>query len=184
MKENYKNIVISGDVGTGTSTLAKGLAKKLKWKYLTAGDIFRAYHKEHNIPLWNKMALPDDFDKRIDQEFYEEMRVGKNNVLESHYGAWFARNLNDVFRILLVADKKVTTKRILDREHTHRETPSEIEIRRKQLKSKFKKLYSKENYDDPKLFHLVLDTTKVGEKETMKLALNNFLKANLKKGDQ
>ena len=68
----YKNIVICGDVGTGTTTLAKGLAEKLGWKYLSAGDFFRDYHKKHNIPLWNKAAIPDEIEKKIDYEFLKK----------------------------------------------------------------------------------------------------------------
>lgn len=170
MKEKYKNISISGDVGTGTSTLASGLAKKLGWKVISAGDIFRDYHKKHNIPLWNKMALPDELDKGVDYDFIERMKAEKQTIFESHYSGWFARNLRYVFRILLVCDKKVANERIINRQHTHKETPKEIEERRKQLRAKFKKLYSEDDYENPKFFHLVIDTTKTGVEETIEKA--------------
>ncbi|MEX0621687.1 MAG: AAA family ATPase [Candidatus Woykebacteria bacterium] len=171
----FKNIVVCGDVGTGTTTLSEGLAKKLGWGHVSAGQIFREYHRKHNIPLWNKSGIPDDLDKKVDQESYEKMRVEKNIVFDSHYGGWFGRDLPGVFRILLVCDKDTATKRILERQHTHKETPEEIEERRKQLRDKFKKLYSSDNYENPKYFHLVMDTRNTSEQEALEKAYRKFL---------
>ena len=167
----YSNIVVCGDVGTGTTTLAQGLAEKLGWKYLSAGDFFRAYHKKHNIPLWNKAAIPDEIEKTIDYEFLEKMKDETHIVFDTHYGGWFGRDVADLFRILLICDKDVATGRILEREHTHKETPAEIEKRRAQIRAKFKKLYSREDYEDPKLFNLVIDTTTTDANETLATAL-------------
>src|SRR4030042_4552350 len=175
-KSSFRNIVVCGGVGTGTTTLAKSLAKKLGWQYLSAGDFFRAYHKKHNLPLWNKAAIPDELDKKIDYEFLDKMKKETGIVFDSHYGGWFARELPDVFRILLVCDKDTATKRILEREHTYKETPKEIEERRRQIRAKFKKLYSSDNYEDPKLFHLVVDTTETMVEETIQKAYEEFLK--------
>lgn len=175
-KSSFRNIVVCGDVGTGTTTLAKNLAKKLGWQYLSAGDFFRAYHKGHNLPLWNKAAIPDELDRKIDYEFLDKMKKETGVVFDSHYGGWFSKDLPDVFRILLVCDKEKATKRILNRQHTHKETPEEIEERRRQIQAKFKKLYSSDNYEDPKLFHLVIDTTKTMVEETIQKAYGKFLK--------
>ncbi|OGY24345.1 MAG: hypothetical protein A2172_00580 [Candidatus Woykebacteria bacterium RBG_13_40_15] len=176
MNTKYQNIIVSGDVGTGTSTLAKGLAEKLGWQFFSAGDFFRAYHKNHNIPLWDKSSIPDEVDKKIDQEIFEKLQTKKEIVVDSHYSAWFARNLPSNFRILLVCDKEVATKRILARQHTHKETPREIEERRHQLRAKFKKLYSNDNYENPKFFNLVLDTGKNNIPQTIELALEGLNK--------
>ena len=95
-------------------------------------------------------------------------------VLEGHYLGWFAKDMDDIFKILLLTDRAVATKRILDREHTHKEKPEEIEERRQQLRAKFRKLYTNDSYEDPKIFNLVIDTTKTGEKETIQEALDKF----------
>ena len=179
MKQKFKNISISGDVGTGTSTLAKGLVEKLGWKVLSAGSIFREYHKKHNIPLWNKSALPDELDKKIDYEFFEKMKRDNNSIFESHYSGWFSRNLKDVFRILLVTEKETASQRIISRNHTHKETVGEIEERRRHLRAKFQKLYSSDNYEDTKLYHLVIDTTKTGIEDTINKAWQEFKKQRL-----
>ena len=173
-KPSFKNIVISGDVGTGTSTLAKELAKKLGWKYLSAGDFFRSWFKEQNIPLWNKAAIPDGVEKKIDYEFLAKMKTEDGIIFESHYGGWFAKDLPETLRILLVCDPRVATKRILNREHTHKENPKEIDERRRQLRAKFKKLYSNDDYEDPKFFHLVLDSVANSVEEEVAAALKKI----------
>jgi len=170
----YRNIVISGDVGTGTTTLGKNLAEKLGWQFLSAGEFFRNYAKEHNIPLWNKAAIPDDFEREVDTNLTQKLKNDKNFVVEGHYAAWFARDLPDVLRILLTCDREVANLRMLKREHTHVESVEEIEKRREGLFAKFKKLYSQENYEDPKLYNLVLDTTNSTIEETLQEALKHL----------
>ncbi len=174
----YKNAVVCGNIGTGTTTLSEELAKKLGWRHISAGNFFRKYSKKHHIPLWDKNSVPDEIDRKIDAQFLEIMKNEKNIVLDSHYGGWFARDLSDVLRILLICDKSVATRRILDREHTHTETAEEIEKRRIQLKEKFHKLYSSDDYEDPKYFHLVIDTTLTSVQESISTTLEKLLPAS------
>ncbi|MCH7541902.1 nucleoside monophosphate kinase [Patescibacteria group bacterium] len=171
---SFRNIVICGDVGTGKTTLSKNLAEKLSWRHMSAGDFFREYVKKQNTPLWDKSAIPDDVERKVDQELLDKTKNDEHIVFDTHYGGWFARNLDDVFRILLVCDEGVATKRTLEREHTHEETSEELEKRRRGLREKFKKLYGDDDYKDPKYFHLVFDTTKAEEGKTLKIALDRF----------
>lgn len=158
----------------GTTTLSKELAKKLGWRHISAGNFFRKYCKKHSIPLWNKLSVPDEVDKKIDYELLERMRNEKGIVLDSHYGGWFARDLGDVLRILLICDKSIATQRVLDREHMHKETPEEIEKRRAQLREKFHQLYSPNDYENPKYFHLIIDTTNTDIQSALEISLNKF----------
>jgi len=173
-KTKYKNIIISGDVGTGTSTLGKALAEKLSWEFLSTGDFFRQYFIEHNIPLWDKSSIPNEVEKKVDYELFDKIKNEQGLVVDSHYAAWFSKDIPDVFRILLVCDEKTVNERILKRVHTHKETVAEIEERRKQLHEKFTKLYSNENYLDPKFFNLVIDTGKNNIPQTIELALKGL----------
>ncbi|HSX58219.1 MAG TPA: AAA family ATPase [Candidatus Saccharimonadales bacterium] len=170
----FRNIVVAGDVGTGTSTLAHSLADKFGWKYIAAGDFFRNYAKEHNIPLWNKEAIPDDFDKEVDDQLTNKLKEESGWVVDSHYAGWFLREDPQVFRILLTCDRKVATQRMQQRDHTHEETSEEIEKRRAGLYAKFKKLYSDDNYEDPKFYDLVIDTTNTTAEETLNQAFDQL----------
>lgn len=167
----YRNIVICGDVGTGTTTLGKSLAEKLGWRFLSLGELFRKYHKEHNIPLWDKGTLPDKVDKEIDQMFLEKIKKENHYVYDTHYGGWFTKDMPDIFRVLLICDKEVADKRIVDRDG---EVPSDLDKRRHGLRKKFQKLYSDENYENPEWFHIVIDTTKNGIEETLNKTLEKF----------
>jgi len=176
MNAKYKNIIISGDVGTGTSTLGKALAENLGWQFISTGDFFRQYFIDHNIPLWDKFSIPDEVEKKVDYELLDKIKNEQGLVVDSHYAAWFAKGLTDVLRILLVCDEKTVTERILKRVHTHKETVAEIEERRKQLHEKFENLYSDENYLNPNFFNLVIDTGKNNIPQTIELALKGLNK--------
>lgn len=174
MKSPFRNIIVSGDVGVGSSTLAKNLARSLKWKFISAGDISRQYHLENDIPLWNKAAVPADFENYLDKKIFDTVKNESGYVVDSHYAGWFARDLKDVFRILLICDLKTVQERVARRKHTHLEKPAEVLERMKQLRSRFRELYSEDNYEDPKYFHLVIDTGKNSVQGTLDTALKNF----------
>ncbi len=167
----WKNIVIAGDVGSGTTTLARNLAKQLNWQFISAGSYFRDYAAENKIPLWNKEAIPDDFEKKVDYELLDKIKNESGLVVEGHYTGWFVRDLPNVYRILLTCNRSVATKRMLPRRHSHPENAEDIEKRREGLYAKFKKLYSDDDYEDPRLFHIILDTTNSTPQETLEKVL-------------
>lgn len=174
MESPFRNIVVSGDVGVGSSTLGRGLARALNWNFISAGEISRQYHLDKKIPLWNKAAVPKSFENYLDEKLSEITKNESHYVIESHYAGWFSRDLADVFRILLVCDLKTIQSRVAKRKSTHNESPEEVVERMKQLKDKFRALYSNEDYQDPKYYHLVIDTSKTSVSETLEIALKNF----------
>lgn len=171
---NYRNIVVAGDVGTGTTTLAKALADKLNWSYLSTGDIYRDYVLKNNLELWNHLSIPDEVDRQIDQEFISKVKNEKNIVFDTHYGGYFARGLRDVFKILLKCDPTEAEKRILGRTHTHTETVEDIRKRREENKKKFNKLYDPKTPEEPEYFDLIIDTTNSTKEETLEKSLESL----------
>lgn len=62
-------ISITGDLGSGKSTVAKQLSKDLGFDYVSTGTIFREIAKEYGIDVLklNKLALTDtSIDDRVD----------------------------------------------------------------------------------------------------------------------
>lgn len=171
----YRNIVISGDIGTGTTTLGESLTKKLGWKLLSFGDFFRSFVKENNIPLWDKLKVPPVWEYKMDGDFHQKMASGDKTIFDGHYQGYLSRDLADVYRILLVCDPQIAQERILKRNHTHVETVDTIAKRRQGLRDSFVKLYGKANYSDPKLFDLVIDTGKNNVDETAEIAYSEFI---------
>lgn len=157
--DKYRNIVVCGDVGSGTSTLSRGLAKKLGWKRFSGGDFFRRWSVDKNVPLWNKTAIPDEIDIQFDKQVLRKIKDESKFVFDTHYIGWFARGMEDVFRILLICDKQTANERILRRTGNQKESETEIEERRKGLREKFKKLYSNDDYENPKLYNVVINTS-------------------------
>lgn len=170
----YKSIVISGQIAAGSSTAAKTLAQKLNLKYHSAGDFFRKYSLEHNIPLYDKAQIPDELDQQMDQELTKLADQG-GVVIDADYAGYFTRHMPHVLKVLLTCDYQTRLKRALARVHTHQETQEEIKKREEGLDTKFRKLYANENFLDPKFFDLVIDTTNTPPKEVAEKIVNRFV---------
>jgi CMP/dCMP kinase len=171
----YKNIAISGDIGTGKTTLAKKLAQKLNWKHTNAGDYFRAWHQENNIPLNETEKIPPEKDKEMDYGFQNLMKNEKQTIFESRLAGYLAKDLEDVFKILCTAELEVAIQRAGERDQVSEdEAKSNVSIRSKALKEKFKKLYDVDDYLDPKYFNLVINSTTNSPDENLEIVLKKL----------
>src|SRR5438128_2470645 len=151
----YRSIAISGAVASGTSTAAKTLAEKLNLKYVSAGDFFREYALANNFPLYDKEKIPDELDKKMDEELTELAKKG-GVIVDAHYIGYFTKDDPQVLKVLLTCDYEIRISRALSRSHTHQETEEEIKLREEGLDKKFHKLYADENYLNPEFFDLVV----------------------------
>ena len=169
----YKSIVLSGQIATGTTTTAKSLSQKLHLSYHSAGDFFRQYAIDHNIPLHDKAQIQDDLDQKVDRELSALADKG-GVVIDAHYLGYFTRNIPHVLKVLLTCDYQTRIKRALDRTHTHTETEQDIKLREEGLDKKFRKLYAGVNFLDPKFFNLVIDTTNTKPEDVVKEIMEQF----------
>ena len=172
---NYRSIVLSGPVAAGTTTAAKSLAEKLTLKYHSAGDFFRKYMQDHNIPLPNKEEIPDDVERDLDKNLADLLESKKPIVVDGLYQAYFAKDIPHVLKVLLTAGEDVRIKRAIERVHTHAETAEDVKKRDRAHDLKFRKLYADENFLDPKFFDLVIDTTNTSQEETAEKIVNRFV---------
>ena len=172
MKISYKNIAISGDIGTGKTTLARALGEKLGWQHLSAGEYFRKWHEEHGIPLEHTGKVPPEVDKAIDFGFQEQMQTKKHIIFESRLAGWLSRDFPGVYRILCVTDFEVAMERVAKRDRISVEEAKEkSQERSKALEEKFYNLYGTNDFLDPKYFNLVVDTTNISPSETLDFVL-------------
>ena len=169
----YKSIVISGPIAAGSSTASKAVADKLGLEYRSAGDFFRNYMLKHNIPLYAKEKIPDEVEKKVDEEL-TELANNKTIIIDGLYTGYFARDMDHVLKVLLTCDENVRIKRALERIHTHKETAEDVKKRDAAHDAKFRKLYADENFLDPKFFDLVIDTTKTKSEEVANKILEEF----------
>jgi predicted cytidylate kinase len=172
----YVNIALSGDVGTGTTTLGRNLASSLGWNHVNAGDYFRSWHRERGIPLEDVQDIPEEVDREIDDKFRTDMAVLAQTVFESHLAGWLARDSPQTFKILCVADPSVTMPRIASREGWSVEEAAHFsQLRSQRLNEKFAKLYDVSDPYDPSFFDVVIDTTNLSVGEVLDRTLRQFL---------
>lgn len=172
---NYKNIAISGEIGTGTTTLAKALAKKINFKHLNGGVHLRSWLSEHGFDPEDPTKIPKDIDNQLDFSFQEKMGGEKGIVFESRLSGWLAKDLKDVYKILIVCDFDQRMKRVANREGISREEAEKSSVRRsKTLDEKFERLYNTTDYLDPKYFDLVIDTTNLNQDQVLESVLEKL----------
>jgi predicted cytidylate kinase len=172
----YTNIALSGDVGTGTTTLGRNLASSLGWKHVNAGDYFRAWHREQGIPLENVQAIPAEIDRALDLKFQTDMQSIAQTVFESHLAGWLARELAHTFKVLCVAEPEVAMARIAAREGWNLDEARHFsELRSERLNQKFEQLYGVAYPYDPSFFDIVIDTTHLSVGQVLDTTLRQFL---------
>src|SRR3990167_237783 len=98
----YKSIVISGPVASGSTTAAKLLSQELEIPYKSAGDFFREYMLSRNIPLPQKEKIPDDVEKKVDEEL-TQLASSKSIIIDGLYTGYFARSNPQVLKVLLTS---------------------------------------------------------------------------------
>lgn len=169
----YKSIAISGQIASGTSTAAKNVAEVTGLEFKSAGDFFRKYAIDHNIPLYDKEQIPDDIEREVDGRLTEITKQG-GYVVDAHYIGYFTKTDPDILKVLLLCAEDERYKRALEREHTHTETVEEIKKREEGLDKKFRKIYSDEYYLNPQFFDIVVDTTNSTPQVTTQKIVSKF----------
>jgi len=164
---------MSGEAGSGKSSVATYVAEKLDLTHYSNGDFMRSMAKERGITILELNKLSEE-DKTIDKELDDrQIKLGKekdNFIIDSRLGFHFIPNS---FKVLLKADLKVRAERIFGdkRSEEHNEsledTQNKIEQRQSSEKARYRELYGVDYMDDSN-YDLVLNTTemsieKVGE---------------------
>jgi len=166
-------LTISGLPGSGKSTVAKALAKKLGLKHFSAGDFMRQMAKERKISLLelSKLAEKDrSIDEEIDKRTVEFGKKKDNFVMDSRL-AWHF--IPDSVKIFLTVSIEEAARRIFndfrpeEKENaTIEEVKENIETREKSEQLRYKQYYNID-YADSKNYDIVVDTTKLTPKEVV-----------------
>ena len=158
-------ITISGHPGSGKSTIAKMLAKKLGFKHYSAGDFMRAMAIERKTTLeeLTKVALKDrSVDDEIDRRTVELAGKEDDFVIDSRLGWKF---IPCAVKILLTISPEVAAKRVFaqmrpdEKENTTLEATSKNQEKRLAAEiERYSKLYDVD-YTDPKNHDFAVDTS-------------------------
>ncbi|MCG2863560.1 MAG: AAA family ATPase [Vulcanisaeta sp.] len=166
-------VAISGAAASGKTSVARELASRLGYRFVSIGELFRRVAIERGISLieLHKIAEHDfSIDRAVDRVAIEEARKD-NVVIEGHLAAWILRDIADV-RIYLKADIRVRAQRLSNRDgKTIDEALNEIRIREESNRRRYLAIYGID-INDLSIFDLVLDTTYIGLEQVVDLVYN------------
>lgn len=165
-------ITIAGEIGSGKSSAAKSVAKKLGYDHYSGGDLMRQIGIEYginDIREFNAFTLKEgskvDFDRQVDERTKKIGDEDDRVVFDGHMAGYM---LPQSFRVYLTLDPNVAVRRILagispDRRASEH-IPDDPDEYLKMLKDRqqinidrYVKLYDVDPYQ-PKLYDFVLDT--------------------------
>ena len=174
-------IVISGDLGSGKSTICKLISNKYHIKFFSTGQIQRQIAKDLNMTttdLNKYMENHFEIDERIDKEIVEIGKKYQDFVIDSRM-AWHF--IPDAFKVYLTVDNKIAAMRIMN-DNRLSEKYSNIELALEQLKERrkselyrYKNLYNidLDNYNN---YNLVLDTSRISQEEVLDIIYKYYNK--------
>ena len=183
-------IAISGNPGSGKSTVAKKLAKKLGWPRFYGGGIRRMKAQFLGLTLaeYNKLGEKNkNTDIEVDNYLKQITGQHKNCIIESRT-AWHL--MPDSIKIYIDVDEKIGAARVFAelKKHNKRNEDKKLNTlkavlrshrQRKQSDNKRYKKYYHFNLYDKKNYDFILDTTKLNKKQVFDQTYN-YLKNRLK----
>ena len=170
-------ITVSGNPGSGKSTVAKLLEDKLGIKYVYSGMIFRDLAEKYNMTLeeFGKYCEENsDIDKELDERQLEILKEG-NVILEGRLAGWLAHSNNvSAFKVAIVADLDIRAKRIVNREKGSVEKrKKEILERERSENTRYKKYYNVD-LKDTSIYDIVIDSGDKSPKEIVEIIIQKL----------
>ena len=180
-------ITVSGRIASGSTTLAKHLAKRLGWKHMEGGEIFwEAVRSRLGLQEKDTNLRPDEEDLLFEEKQKEILATHKHLVLESKLAGFCAQGLPDVFKIAVLCEDEngmdqaqIRIDRLVNREELSVEdAKTEVIEREENDLAKWRKLYAHNDaewvYWDKKYYDLVVNTFTHNQEESLKLVMGKF----------
>ena len=159
-----KIISITGDLGSGKSTVSNLLCERLRYDYVYTGNIQREIAKRYNmntLELNKYSETHPEIDEEIDATV-KSLNNSDNLIVDSRL-AWFF--IPKSFKVFLKADIEVSAKRIsednkrkTENYSSEKEAISKIIARKESEHKRYTELYGVDSLDLSN-FDLVIDTS-------------------------
>lgn len=174
------HITLSGELGSGKSTVANYLISKMPFKIVSAGLLFRQLAAKHGMSAkeFNEFIESDPkYDHYVDDTMAELGRTDEKIIFDSRM-AWHF--VPQSFKIYLYVDVDTATERIFNDKGRVSESYSdkatarqEIIDRRKSELLRYQNFYHC-NLDDYSNYDLIVDTSHATRDEVNELVYNSF----------
>ena len=154
-------ITVSGEPGSGKTTVARLLARRFRLPHVYAGDLYRREAERRGLTLEQFIDLSErdhSIDRALDAAMAERARQG-NVVLEGRLAGFIAAQEHlDALKVFLTASEEVRARRVAEREH--REWREVLEINRTRHGSDTKRYRDIYGFDlaDTSVYDVVLRT--------------------------
>ena len=152
-------VAIAGPIGVGKSTVARELANRLGYRYISGGEGFRQIAQERGISVVevNKLAERDPtLDRELDRR-QADLARGGNCVVESRLSGWM---VDADLKVWLRAPVDVRTARVANREGQPLDVArTELAQRERSEWARYKAYYNID-IEDLTPYHLVIETTR------------------------
>ncbi|MDP3697500.1 MAG: cytidylate kinase family protein, partial [Candidatus Taylorbacteria bacterium] len=173
------NITISGPIGSGTTTLGRALAEKLRWKFVEGGEVFANMHKDLGLGEEEVAKRPDERDIEFDKKMQTMLSQQEHQVIESHLAGFNAKEISGVFKIRLVCEENGADRQdIRIARIAKRDGLSFAQAEKKHLErqkgniEKYRRVYGINPYIDSSLYDVTINTFDNDEQAVVQKALD------------
>jgi predicted cytidylate kinase len=154
-------ITISGEPGSGKTTVARRLAERLGLPHVYAGDLYRQEARRRGLSLeeFNRLCERDhSIDRTLDAAMGERARQG-NVVLEGRLAGYLAAEAKlPSLKVWLTAADEVRARRVAERENGDWRSVLEInEARHSSDAKRYQEIYGWD-LADTRVYDIVLST--------------------------
>lgn len=174
----HKLIILSGNGGSGKTTISRYLARLLCYEFVSMGNFSRDHARNHHDmdsnPFQDYGKAHPELDRKLDGWFVDDIlarskidqRLVVDHRLGGHFFSWaiiFSLHVSDSVAASRVAHRKD-------------ETGETIEARNQQMRSRLQAAYSFDS-TDPAKYRMIVNTATLGEFDVVEKILG-FLASN------